>query len=155
MAACIFIFLFVQRLHQFGTLQEIAENLEKGSRESDELKQLLASICVTSYSDLQTHLSDLPMLERDFPKYAEDTEVSPGHPVWGNVKLGRIPGFIYEDAKEDDTATGQASKTSEATRQNDTATGQDSTTNEHEREESTIPGEKPTNKRVNAATKVP
>ena len=70
----------------------------------------MASICVTSYTDLQAHLSDLLMLERDFPKYAEDTECSPVHPVLGSVKLGLIPEFIYEDAKEDDTATGQASK---------------------------------------------
>ena len=41
-------------------------------------------------------------LEQDFPMYAEHPECD-GKPIWGGVKIGRIPEFLYVDASADVT----------------------------------------------------
>ena len=92
-------FLFIQRVHQYSTMQEIAALLEEAIIESVELKQFLENLCVSTYTDLPKHLSEQEELEKNFPVYSEDTECA-GEPVWGDVKLGRIPAFLYEDAQE-------------------------------------------------------
>ena len=94
-------FLFVQRLHQFGTLQEIGELLEKAVVNSTELKEFLENLCVTSYTDLSKHVAEKDELENNFPVYSEKTECG-SQPVWGDMKLGRIPEFLYADSKEEE-----------------------------------------------------
>ena len=49
---------------------------------------------------------DVPFLEENFPAYSEKTECVDGKPMWGEVKLGRIPEFIYEDAANDNANDG-------------------------------------------------
>ena len=93
------LFVFVQRLHKFLTMRGIAELLEKKLVEASELKQFLSNICCGRYADVEQHVSSLPMLEKHFPTYSEDTECGE-HQVWGDIKLGRLPGFLYEDARQ-------------------------------------------------------
>ena len=56
-------FLFVQRLHQFATLQEIAELLKASIVESADLKRFLANMCVAEYYDLEKFVSEQPSIE--------------------------------------------------------------------------------------------
>ena len=51
-------FVFLQRLHQYCTLLEIAEILEKGLATAADLKDFIANILCTSYNDLQAHKQD-------------------------------------------------------------------------------------------------
>ena len=91
-------FVFIQRLDQFASMKEIAELLEAKMVQATELKDFLANICCESYSDLEQHIADLTPLESNFPTYSERTECgSPEKPLWGNVKLGRLPAFLYAD----------------------------------------------------------
>ena len=61
-----------------------------------ELKDFLANICCESYSDLDKHRANVQYLEKEFPSYSEKTECE-GKLVWGDVKLGRLPSFLYDD----------------------------------------------------------
>ena len=47
-------------------------------------------------------------MEKNYPAYAENTECT-GNPQWGAFKLGRLPAFIYEDAKNTRPAQGMHS----------------------------------------------
>ena len=46
-------FIFVQRLHQYATLKEIAEKLKNELVKTSEWKKLESAICCESYSDPQ------------------------------------------------------------------------------------------------------
>ena len=91
-------FMFVQRLHQFATLKEIAEKIREGLVQATELKHFLSQICCEKYPDPEQFLKERSKLEQYFPTYSEKTECS-GKPVWGEWKLGRIPQFIFDDAE--------------------------------------------------------
>ena len=45
-------FAFVQRLHQFASMKEIAEKLQQGIVQANELKEYAAAICCESYYNL-------------------------------------------------------------------------------------------------------
>ena len=92
-------FAFVQRLHQHASMKEIAEKLQAGFVQAQELKDYTAAICCESYYDLPLFQRERAMLEKNYPTYAETKECT-GNPVWGAFKLGRLPAFIYEDAKK-------------------------------------------------------
>ena len=92
-------FLFVQRLHQYCTVQEIAKILEEGLAAATDLKEFIANICCTSYSDLESNKNEVEKLEAHFPTYSERSECSNAEPVWGEVKLGRIPECFYADSR--------------------------------------------------------
>ena len=79
-------------------MQEIAERLQAAIVHAGELKHFLQNLCVTTYADLEKHLGERDVLEQNFPMCAETTECV-GKPVWGDVKLGRIPEFLYVDAR--------------------------------------------------------
>ena len=87
------LFLFIQRLHQFCTLKEIAELLVAKLVEAQELKDFLSNICCETYTDVEQHRSNVPDLEAKFPAYSENSE------CWGDFELGRIPQFLYVDAE--------------------------------------------------------
>ena len=95
--------MFVQRLHQFSTLKAIAEKLGEGLVKATELKHFLGQLCCESYPDAEQFLRERETLERNFPMYSESSECS-GPSVWGDLKLGRLPRFLYEDAKHLDDA---------------------------------------------------
>ena len=78
------LFAFVQRLHQYTNLHEIAERLEAGLNEASQLKQYLNEICCTTYPDAVAFKEEMPNLEANFPKYDETTECeSTTHRQWG------------------------------------------------------------------------
>ena len=52
-------FTFVQRLHQFATMKEIAEMLEGKLVEAIELKQFLENLCCESYADPDKHRKEM------------------------------------------------------------------------------------------------
>ena len=94
-------FIFVQRLHQYATLKEIAEKLKTGLVQAFELKNFTSAICCESYSDLEQFNQQRQELEDNHPTYSERTECgNEKKPTWGKYKLGRLPEFVYEDAKE-------------------------------------------------------
>eukprot|EP00959_Pyramimonas_sp_CCMP1952_P150958 3159070-Pyramimonas_sp.AAC.1 len=92
-------FMFVQRLHQYATLKEIAEKIEEGLVQAEELKNFLGEICCESYTDVQQFNRDRASLEENFPTYAEKTECSGTDPRWGEFNLGRLK--MYTDSRED------------------------------------------------------
>ena len=67
-------FVFVQRLHQFAFLKEIADLLEAKLVTADELKAFLANICVESYGNVEEFQQERAKLEEHFPTYSETTE---------------------------------------------------------------------------------
>ena len=88
----------MQRLHQYASLKEIAEKLEKELVVAQELKDFLSNICCESYPDVEQFKRDRQMLEDQFPTYSEHSEAQ-GSNTWGAWKLGRIPAFLYDDAR--------------------------------------------------------
>ena len=74
-----------------------AELLAAKLVDASELKDYLANICCESYIDLDKHLANVESLEANFPTYSEHTECQ-GDLVWGDMKLGRLPQFLYDDA---------------------------------------------------------
>jgi hypothetical protein len=50
--------LYVQRLHQYSTLKEIAELLERELVHAEELKDFVSNLCCTSYTDMDAHKKD-------------------------------------------------------------------------------------------------
>ena len=91
-------FIFVQRLHQIATMKDIAEKIEANLVNAEELKHFLGQICCERYPDPHQFKSERDALEKNFPMYAEGTECT-DQPVWGDWKLGRVPGFLYDDAR--------------------------------------------------------
>ena len=89
--------MFVQRLHQFATLQEIGEKIEKGFVNTRELKHFLGQICCESYPNAAQFRSERDSLEANSPTYSESFEC-PESRQWGEWKLGRIPKFLFDDA---------------------------------------------------------
>ena len=79
-------------------MKEIAELLEAMLVHANDLEEFLANVCCESYSDLGQHIANLASLETNFPAYPERTECgSAEKPLWGQVKLGRLPAFLYAD----------------------------------------------------------
>ena len=91
-------FVFVQRLHQHASMKEIAEKLQGGLVAAQELKDFVAAISCESYTDLQRFQNERRMLEQNFPAYSEEAK-GEKQAVWGAYKLGRLPTFVYDDAR--------------------------------------------------------
>ena len=93
-------------------MEEIATKLEQALVHAVELKQFLANLRVTSYSDVQAFADEQNNSENHFPVYSETTECDTDK-EWGAYKLGRIPEFCYTDASSTTTsvsAYGQSGK---------------------------------------------
>ena len=56
-------FLFVQRLHQYASMQEIAEALRTGLVQTSELKHFVSNICFERYVNLEAHKANVEYLE--------------------------------------------------------------------------------------------
>ena len=91
-------FLFIQRLHQYATMKEIARQLEEAMVNAQELKDFLSAICCERYANIDQFQKERSALERNFPTYAEEAN-SEGKATWGDHQLGRLPAFIYKDAE--------------------------------------------------------
>ena len=86
-------FMFVQSLHQFSTLKDVAAKIEEGLVNATELKHFLGQICCERYPDVDQFRRERESLENNFPTYSESSECR-GQPVWGDLKLGRLPCFL-------------------------------------------------------------
>ena len=86
--------LFVQRLHQYCTLQEIAELIQKGFADVGEFKNYMTNIYSESYRDADRHKRESMDLENNWPRCDEHSEATNGHRIWGDIKLGRLPKFV-------------------------------------------------------------
>jgi hypothetical protein len=101
---------FVQRVHQYHTMEEIGKMLEKGLIEADDLKRFIEGICCESYPHEDQHLNSIDQIEKNWPKFHEDTDkytleetdVASKPPVWGELRYGRLPPFIWEESKDAD-----------------------------------------------------
>ena len=83
--------------------------LEEKLVAADELKEFLGNIFCECYADLDKHREDLSTLEGNFPMYSERTEcASTEKPLWGEVKLGRLPEFLYDDVRNSSTREGNS-----------------------------------------------
>ena len=103
-------FAFVQRIHQFASMKEIAAALEDELVKPGELKDFLANICCESYTDPMQFDAQRSYLEGAFPAYHEHTESDTSN-RWGQIQLGRIPAFIYHDSRcESDVEDGSTFK---------------------------------------------
>ena len=78
-------------------MKDIAEKLQNAVVEAQEFKDFLAAISCERYSDLPLFHKQRRMLEQNFPSYSEKTECD-SQSIWGPYKLGRLPGFVYDDA---------------------------------------------------------
>ena len=56
---------------------------------------------VFMYIDSHACSQEVEQLEKNFPMYSEATECKGSKAVWGDIKLGRIPEFLYADASLD------------------------------------------------------
>ena len=77
---------------------QIAEMLEEKLVHASELKEFVGNICCETYADTDSHRANIPYVEANFPSYSEVPETQ-GDMTWGEYKLGRIPQFLYEDAR--------------------------------------------------------
>ena len=84
------LFAFVQRLHQYATMKEIAELLEKALVDAADLKQFLSNICCESYADVEKHQKEMPTLEEHFPTYSEKMSAQ-GTWCGGDLNLDDCP----------------------------------------------------------------
>ena len=64
-------FMFVQRLHQYTNLKDIAKKIEDGLVNASELKHFLSQNCCEEYPDVEQFSRERDTLENDFPSYAE------------------------------------------------------------------------------------
>ena len=88
-------FMFVQRVHQYGTLKEIGEKLQQGLLQSRELTHYLSHSCCLSYPDLAHYEAHAGELEKHKPAYSETMECKGAVKQWGAIKLGRVPDFVH------------------------------------------------------------
>ena len=87
--------MFVQRVHQYGTLKEIGEKLQQGLLQSEELKHYLSHLCCESYPDLAHYEAHAEKLEKHNPAHSEAMECKGAVKQWGAIKLGRVPDFVH------------------------------------------------------------
>ena len=93
-------FAFIQRLHQFCNMAEIAARLEQGFVSAAELKSYINNICCTAYPDVNQFKDERDTLEKHFPTYAEWQECNGNEQPTrcGECMLGQIPAFVRRDA---------------------------------------------------------
>jgi len=89
-------FIFVQRVHQFSTLKEIAMKLQEGLLQAEDLKHYHSQICTESYPDLQHFVDNAEYLEQHCPTYSEMSECKGPVKRWDAQKLGRVPEFVHK-----------------------------------------------------------
>ena len=97
---------FIQRLHQFHSLQEIGEMLEKALVEASELKRFVENLCNERYPCEADLAEEVAELEQCWPCFKEEPQSDRFAAVsWGDDRFGRIPPFVWEDSGPDDAAS--------------------------------------------------
>ena len=91
-------FIHVQRLHQYNTLAEIGNLIAQGLASAENLKMFTQNLCYQSYAHPMALSLAQDDIENQFPDYSE-SRGAVRNEKWGDIKLGRIPEFLYDDAK--------------------------------------------------------
>ena len=89
-------FIFVQRLHQYTTLKEIAEKLKNELVKISDWKSVYLPFAARGIRTFNSPTKNVKL--DNFPTYSETTECK-STLTWGKYKLGRLPQFIYNDAQ--------------------------------------------------------
>ena len=63
-------FVYGQRLHQFATLDEIAQKLENGLVDAKDLYSYYEEIACTEYPNEENHVETLPKYEKEHPWFS-------------------------------------------------------------------------------------
>ena len=90
--------MFMQRLHQIAPMKEIAQKIKENLVNAEKLKHVLGQICCERYPDTNQFMRERHALQKNLALYAEGTECT-DKPVWGDWKLGRLLGFLYDDTR--------------------------------------------------------
>ena len=95
-------------------MQEIVELIQKGFASVGEFKNCMPNICTESYPDADRRKRETMDLENNWPRYDEHSEASNGQCIWGDIKLGRLPKFVYDDRSASQVHADANSRTQEA-----------------------------------------
>ena len=80
---------FVQRLHQYSTLKEIADLIERGMASLQKFKQYVSNICTEVYPHAARYEQEANEIEANWPRYDENCDESTdGRRAWGRLRLG-------------------------------------------------------------------
>lgn len=90
--------LFVQRLHQFEILKDIADFIAKGLVDLNKFKEYVSNIRVESYHGLERYNEDKFHIEKEWPTSKED--ITNEACIWGNLQLTRLPELVRLDASK-------------------------------------------------------
>ena len=90
---------YVQRLHQYKSLEEIGKLLEDELVEAADLKRFVEHLCNESYPLSDGLANEIDELERRWPCFKETDDATQTEPrTWGEHRIGRIPPFIWQDS---------------------------------------------------------
>ena len=67
---------YIQRLHQFHTLEQIADKIQEGLASPGAFKAFLGNICMESYPNEAEHAATVDQMEKQWPKFSESNERS-------------------------------------------------------------------------------
>ena len=82
---------FIQRAHQFMTLEEIGRRIEEELLRAEDLKRFCAHLCCESYPLPDEVERRLEMIEKTWPKFHErESRDDTGDITWGEYRFGRI-----------------------------------------------------------------
>ena len=96
---------YVQRLHQFRSIEEFGTMLEEALVRADDLKRFTEHLCNESYPMCNGLAEEVNELEQRWPCFKETGGGAQTTPFqWGDSRFGRIPSFIWEDKGPDYSA---------------------------------------------------
>ena len=86
---------YVQRLHQYRSLEEIGMMLAQALITADDLKRFTENLCNENYPLSDALEAEVNELERRWPCFKEtDCEEQNPKMEWGACRYGRIPPFV-------------------------------------------------------------
>ena len=96
---------YVQRVHQYKSLEEIGKLLEEALVTAADLKRFAEHLCNESYPLSEGLDEEINELERQWPCFKEtdgaaqtpDGAAQTPTTTWGEHRIGRIPPFVWED----------------------------------------------------------
>ena len=93
---------YVQRVHQYRSLEEIGRMLVEALITADDLKRFTENLCNENYPLSDALEAEVDELERRWPCFKE-TDCEDQNPTmeWGDFRYGRIPPFVWNDTGAD------------------------------------------------------
>ena len=77
------LFLYLQMVTQFSTLQDLASRLRERMISADAMKRFVGYVRCASYPDLEAYKQERSRVEKSWPAYAEDMTLSRLPPFFG------------------------------------------------------------------------